>query len=120
MMYMGQTGIYTNTFVYPKNENCLICSNTPAIIKMHKTETLKQLIENLKKDPKFKFSNPGLSSKENLYIPGIPSLEEAFKPSLDKTLQELISENKLNSNGQIYVSDKAIVKIARIIIEFID
>ena len=41
MMYMGQTGVYTNTFVYEREENCPICQRTTVQFDISINSTLK-------------------------------------------------------------------------------
>jgi NEDD8-activating enzyme E1 len=48
MMYMGQTGVYVNTFVYARESECYICSRKNLEVATKLTTTLKEFIGELK------------------------------------------------------------------------
>lgn len=86
MMYMGQTGVYTNTFVYEREENCFVCSRKSLEFKTTHTTILKTFLEELKE--KLRLLGPSLTSQKGyVYIPNPPSLEEKHHFKLDLTFK---------------------------------
>ena len=47
MMYMGQSGLYTNTFVYERTEECIVCGKA-SFVETSKNTTLKEFIAQIK------------------------------------------------------------------------
>ena len=41
LMYMGQTGVYTNTFVYERESTCFICNKTIIKVEAPLNQTLE-------------------------------------------------------------------------------
>mmetsp|Transcript_38328 Transcript_38328/g.43500 ORF Transcript_38328/g.43500 Transcript_38328/m.43500 type:complete len:436 (-) Transcript_38328:682-1989(-) len=118
MMYMGQTGIFGHTFSYEKNEDCLVCSRKPQRKEISKSKTLKELIEELKEDPRFALKGPSVSgSRGILYMPKPPSLEEKHRHKLDMTLKELIEKELMDHNDTLSLTDPVIATELKIILE---
>jgi NEDD8-activating enzyme E1 len=45
MMYMGQTGVFTNTFVYEREQHCMVCSRETKVLSVTYSQTLRSFIE---------------------------------------------------------------------------
>merc|ERR1719310_242101 len=45
MMYMGQTGIYTHTFVYEQKDNCMVCGTPELTVTRAASTTLQELLD---------------------------------------------------------------------------
>ena len=94
MMYMGQTGIYCNTFNYERNPDCIVCGTKRYKKTVKLDQTLQSLIDDLKEE--LKLNKPQLGgAKGILYIPSPPALEEKSRPNLELTLQQLMDEGKI-------------------------
>lgn len=108
---MGQTSVYTSTFHFDKNDECLVCSSEHDTMTIHPSKKLSELRDEITK--KFKLSNPGLVSenKGNLYIGG--ALAKKLQPRLDLTMQELIDQGLLDAEDVIEVTDKLIPSVLR-------
>ncbi len=45
MMYMGQSGVNTNTFEYLREENCFVCSRNELVLSFEKAKKLQDFID---------------------------------------------------------------------------
>jgi ubiquitin-activating enzyme E1 C len=115
-MYMGQTGLHSQTFPLEKDPECLVCSTRPITLTLKKSSTLKDFLELLKSDSRFKMTNPAVSSNSGpLYMPKPASLEEKLRGRLSLTFAELIS-SKMYSGESLIVTDATFSKSLTIII----
>ena len=106
MVFNDSDGVYTYTFEAERNDNCVACSQKPKVLYFSPDATLRKVIEYLCNDSILQMKSPGLTAFVNganktLYIKSIPSLEEATKPNLSKTLKQL----GLDNNQEIIVAD---------------
>lgn len=68
--------------------------------------TLEELIELLREKPEYQMKNPGITTivegkNKTLYLPQVASIEQATRPNLSKSLEEL----KLVEGTEILVAD---------------
>ena len=106
MVFNDSDGVYTYTFEAERNENCVSCSLRPKTLTFPASTCLRKLIDHLCDDPSLQMKSPGLTamvngSNKTLYIKSIPSIEEATRPNLSKSLQDL----GLQSEQEIVVAD---------------
>merc|ERR1719265_1423823 len=66
MMYMGQTGVYAHTFVYEKNENCMVCGGGVLTLNRPSTSTLQELLDALSAHPSYQLSRPSISGTSGI------------------------------------------------------
>ena len=87
MMYMGQTGVYVNTFVYGREKHCFICSRKNAIeVETTMSTKLRDFISHLKE--KFHLKEPSITaSKGYVYTSRPAALEEVHRFKLDLTFK---------------------------------
>ncbi|GBG62533.1 hypothetical protein CBR_g30851 [Chara braunii] len=120
MMYIGTSGLYTHTVSYEKEPDCLVCS--PGVpMEVDSSVTLKEFIELLPKDPRFKdkISRPSISHQtSNLYMQAPPVLEEMTRPNLAKPLKELMDCDE--KGGVLNINDKTLVGVLRIHVRFVE
>ena len=106
MVFNDSDGVYTYTFEAQRKENCVACSQRPKSLIFSASVPLRTVIEYLCNNPSLQMKSPGLTavingSNKTLYMKSIPSIEEATRPNLSKTLKELGLEN----NHEIVVAD---------------
>ena len=91
MMYNGAEGVYSHTFVSERKEDCAVCTATTRKIVLKKTDTLNQLIQQLR-DGDLRLTAPSMTSGsgKTLYMQKPPALEKATRPNLDKPVSSLI------------------------------
>lgn len=94
MVFNDVDSIYTYTYEAERNPNCLTCSRVPQELKFTIETKLQEIIDLFISDDKYSMKAPGLTTMINgknrtLYIQSIPSIEEATRPNLKKTLKEL-------------------------------
>ena len=94
MMFNDADGIYTYTYEAQRNEDCVACSQKPKSLSFASNAPLREVINYLCNDGTLQMKSPGLTamvngSNKTLYIKSLPSLEEATRPNLSKTLKEL-------------------------------
>lgn len=87
MMFMGQTGIYTNTFVYGRERDCFVCSRTEIVVNTTHATPLGHFLKDLKERLRLGGPSIGSTTKGLLYIPNPPSLEEKYRSNLDLTFR---------------------------------
>lgn len=88
MMYMGQTGIYTNTFVYEREPNCFICQRTTVPMEFSVNMKLKNFIGAIQEQ--FRLKGPSInSSKGILYLSAPAAFEALHHHKLEMTFKEL-------------------------------
>ena len=80
---MGGFGVYTRSFVYERNENCLVCSSKQQNISISRNETLADLIEKLKQQP-FKLNDPIIMKEDTQWLvaPKFDQQNHEFKKEL--------------------------------------
>ena len=87
MMFMGQTGIYTNTFVYGREADCYVCSRKEITFNSTPATTLHHFIQDLKEKLRLNGPSIGSTTKGVLYMPSPASLEEKYRPNLHLTFR---------------------------------
>lgn len=103
LMYMGGNGVYTFTFEYEKNPECLVCGSPLFKFPIQPTTTLEQLIETLINDVRIQMKSPNLTYEgKPLYMQGPQVLLDITRPNLVKPVSQLVS-----SGGQIVMTDKS-------------
>lgn len=60
-MFMGQSSVYTQTFRFEKDENCIVCSSQRISLNVPKTKLLEELRNELIE--KYSLANPSLASE---------------------------------------------------------
>lgn len=109
-MYMGAQGLYSPTFTYERKANCLVCSDEAQVQTrtVDKETTLEEFMSQLGEDPAFQLKKPSLIAEStSLYMQKPPSLEQALRPNLKKTMEELIK------NGEVItITDPALGEIS--------
>lgn len=106
-MYMGQTSVYTSTFPFEKDANCIVCSSQRESMVVSGDKLLKDFRDEIQE--KFSLSNPGLtaeSSNKTLYISG--PLGKKTKANLELTMSQLVSNEAIAQEDVIQVTDKLI------------
>lgn len=107
MMYMGNTGVYSHTFVYEQKDDCPVCKQTVRKLKLRPTMTLNELMQ-LLRDGDLRLKSPSIvtGTGKTLYMPKPPALEKATRPNLDKAVSSLMS-----SGEQLAVTDPLLENI---------
>jgi len=96
MMYMGDAGVYSYTFVYEKKNDCPVCSSTIRKITINPKKTLNEFIQSLC-DGDLRLKAPSITaaaSGKTLYMQKPVALQIATKANLDKALGELIQNGE--------------------------
>merc|ERR1712232_580893 len=90
MMYMGQTGVYAHTFVYEKNENCMVCGGGTLTLTRAPTSTLQELLDALAQHPNYQLTRPSISGANGIvFIQNPKALREPHEYKLKLSLEEL-------------------------------
>ena len=84
------TGIYTYTYEYDREPDCIVCGGKAARVKCSLSWTLGRFIEALGEDKQFEMRNPSIRTAEKtLRMVKPPSLEESTRKNLTLTLASL-------------------------------
>jgi ubiquitin-activating enzyme E1 C len=70
-MYMGNEGIYSNTFEYSRKEGCIVCCDEAVTrhVKSARDQTLRDFIADLCANPAFQLKKPSLTGEQiSLYL----------------------------------------------------
>jgi len=97
MMYVGNSGVYSYTFEYERDEKCLSCSSVDNSIDWTIDPEIKVIdfMEELGKDSRLQLGRPSIRCQEknyNIYLQGPPMLEKKLRPNLEKAIGELIED----------------------------
>ena len=68
MMYMGATGVYTNTFEYERKPNCPVCANRDYVLKVSFGASLAELRRKLMTDSALRLTAPSLITEERTLL----------------------------------------------------
>lgn len=105
-MYMGGTGIHCQTFQMEKDPDCLVCSRKPVYVTIEKSAKLKDLLQMMRDDKRFKMIDPALGGNNGpLYMPKPPVLEEKHRFKLELTFEELIEKGFFSREERLNVTD---------------
>merc|ERR1712232_903294 len=74
MMYMGQSGVYTHTFLYEKKNECMVCGGGELTLTRPASSTLQELLDTLGVNPSYQLKRPSISASRH----GFHSEPEAF------------------------------------------
>jgi len=114
MAYNGVTGVYTHSFEYERNPDCVVCSQVPRTLTVSPQSTLENLVEMLLADSQFQLKRPSISSGgKNLFVSHPEQLREMTKGNLEKTISSLINEN-----DEVYITDPAIRQTAVVFLKW--
>jgi len=98
LMYIGNEGLYTPTFIYDKSDLCIVCSDAASTRTMNidSSMKLKDFIILLSKEPSLQLIKPSIISEMNtIYMQKPPSLELILRTNLEKTLYDLINDGEI-------------------------
>ena len=101
-MYMGQTGINTQTIAYEKKEDCVVCGNMSTavpVLEIRKQDTLFSLIEKLGEDKQLRLTKPSLvnaSTGRVIFMQHPPALREQLEPRLTLSIESLLSSGDMS------------------------
>lgn len=106
LVFNDVDGIYTYAYEAARNEDCLACSRKSLPLTIKKDKKLQDLINVLVNNPSYQMRNPGMTTmvqgkNKTLYMPNVMSIEEATRPNLKKSLDEL----GLVSGSEVVVAD---------------
>jgi len=106
---MGDDGLYTHTFSYEKNPNCMVCGSSVCQLTVPRTWTLQQLMDKLGQDPQYQLKKPSMTAAENIvFIQNPAVLREAHEYKLEQTLDKLVQDKVFQENSDLIVTDPAI------------
>jgi NEDD8-activating enzyme E1 len=121
LMYMGQSGVSTQTFEYGREETCFVCKKDKKSIDIESTATLGQLLEALKE--KFRFQKPSLTHNlDPIYISNPETIEINHRHKLDKTIKELIEMGVMMParTTEYELFDKSVVTVVKLNVTLTD
>lgn len=94
-MYMGNHAIYTNTFEFAKNPNCLVCDVQTITLIRDSQETLAEFLAFLENDNSLRMSKSSLSFGNKIVFSQGKYTRQAHEYKLSKTLKELVGLGEL-------------------------
>lgn len=121
LMYMGQSGVSTQTFVYEREENCFICKREKKTVEVSKQTTLKDLLTIVR--DRFRLVKPSLTlDGKPVYISNPDSIEQMHAHKLDQSCQQLIDQGIMtaNSANTYELFDKAIPSVIHLSVHYTD
>lgn len=111
MMYMGQTGVYTHTFVYEKSPTCMVCGGGELAVTRPASSTLQELLDHLAGHPTCRLSRPSISSSHGIvFIQNPKPLRQQHEYKLSQTLEELTKAQPpvFGAGEELTVTDPAL------------
>jgi NEDD8-activating enzyme E1 len=110
MYYSGNESIYTHTFKPERQPDCPVCGDDTIARELFADPswTLQELIDAFAARPEAQLKKPSVTAdRKTLYMQRPPSLEEATRPNLSKTLKDL----NLADGDMIAVTDPAFATV---------
>ncbi|KAF4715948.1 NEDD8-activating protein uba3 [Perkinsus olseni] len=108
-MYMGQTGVNTQTFEWERSDTCLVCSGSEAVVDTLDPEknTLQDLLDLLCNPAgKFRLQRPSISTVSGIvFIQRPAALRAEHEWKLSKSLKELSVAGVLREGEEATVTD---------------
>ncbi|KAF4694370.1 NEDD8-activating protein uba3 [Perkinsus olseni] len=108
-MYMGQTGVNTQTFEWERSDTCLVCSGSEAVVDSLDPEknTLEDLLDLLCNPAgKFRLQRPSISTVSGIvFIQRPAALRAEHEWKLTKSLKELSVAGVLREGEEATVTD---------------
>jgi len=112
----GKRGIFTSNQKFVKNDKCTVCGKASYTFPVSGDITLAKFFDLLKADLRFQFQAPTAScggGSEILYIGKPAMLEKAYRPNLEKPLNQLIKDGEtlhITDTSLAYGSVQLIIK----------
>ncbi len=124
-MFMGQTGINTQTIAYEKRENCLVCDMHAVpvhVVKIcKKNDTLESLIEKMIESPELRLTKPSIVNGTNarvVFMQKPASLRALHEHKLAQTIDDLINSGDLEGTS-IVVTDPVLRTPVTVNLEYV-
>jgi len=109
MMYMGQTGVYTHTFLKEKEDKCMVCGGGTLKLTRPRGSTLQELLDALAEHPSYQLKRPSISGQNGVvFIQGPPPLRKMHEFKLQQTMEELLNANVLVEGEDLTVTDASL------------
>jgi len=104
-MFMGQDGVYSRTWPYPKNPQCPVCGSEPVEYRLDPATTFDTFYKKLLNDENLKLKNPSVSTSSGtaLFMAG-KALRALYHENLAKAISELFE-----SGTMLNVSDPKVL-----------
>jgi ubiquitin-activating enzyme E1 C len=119
LQYMGQTGLSTQTFVFERSSNCVVCSKIKRAIQVSSSLTLREFLKVILEE--FRLQGPSIDSdKGPVYISAPPTIEAHHSHKLDLTLKQLTEQGVLSNDSEYTIVDKAIPSAITLVIKYTD
>jgi len=119
MMYMGDDGLYTHTFSYERNPQCMVCGGANCVLTVPPTTTLQQVIEKLARNPQYQLNQPSISSKSSIvFIQNPEPLRKQHEYKLELSLQQLVTDGVFEEMEELTVTDPTLPSMLSMRIKF--
>lgn len=121
MMYMGQTGVYTHTFLYEKKDDCMVCGGGLLALTRPPNSTLQELLEALSNHPSYQFTRPSISGSCGVvFIQSPAPLRQQHEYKLTQSLQQLVSADPpvFHEGEELIVTDPSLPSKLRLKVTF--
>jgi ubiquitin-activating enzyme E1 C len=113
-MYMGNNGMFTDTFPYEKQDECVVCGDASKtrVRTVPRDATVQGFLDSLVDDKALQLKQPDATAVRGqesvtLYMRRPAALETALRPNLDKLLSDF-----LESGDEVTVSDATLNGVA--------
>jgi len=106
MMFMGQTGIYTNTFPYQPKDDCLVCSSLKVRTKtISKSATIADFLKFLTEE--LELEKPSIVNHEgkSIYISNLASM---YEDELKTTFGDFVAKGTFTEKPELFITDRKI------------
>jgi len=121
MMYMGQTGVYTHTFLYEKKEDCMVCGGGTLTLTRPPDSTLQELLEALANHPSYQLTRPSISGSCGVvFIQSPAPLRQQHEYKLTQSLLQLTSADPpvFREGEELIITDPSLPSKLRLKVAF--
>jgi ubiquitin-activating enzyme E1 C len=100
MMYMGNDGLYTDTYAPERKPTCPACGTDPIKLTSAGQLKLAEFLDVLRTHPDLQLKRPSIrialedGKTKNVYMQAPPQLHELTKPNLERHLNELFHDGE--------------------------
>jgi len=121
MMYMGQAGVYTHTFVYEKKPTCMVCGGSALELTLPPSTTLQQVLDELGTHTSYQLKRPSISGSGGVvFQQNPPQLRKQHEYKLEMTLADLVATSPpvFTEGEELTVTDPSIPSKLRLALHF--
>lgn len=116
-MYFGNEGVYSSTFEYEKNAECIVCGSRPLLYELDRTNDVAALLDKLRTDAKLKLKSPSVTVGGRAVYMSNKLLAAQYAENLAQPIGAFFE-----SGATLHVSDREVLgeRLVKVKVVFVD